>query len=434
MQKLSALVLLVLLLAPMRARASTFDTYGFGSRGLALGGAQTADAQDFTATFYNPALLVNRQKINVGFGVFYEKPNLTVTPDDPSAQLKVANPPDFASYSLGLVYPFAGKVQNKVALGLGISLPVHHLIRVQGVEPTTTSWYLYESSPDRVQIFAGLSVKPVEWFSFGVGAQFLSDFGGDIEFNIDLFNKRFARRDLTSELITKGAPVAGLAFTPLPNLTVGLSYRSSLELDLDLPTNIVLGDLGTLFLDVRSTTFYTPHEVTLGVKFDPTEELTLTGDLEYARWSAAPNPAVRVKVRLNGDLVKGLGLDQALALDSQDAPPGFEDILIPRLGVEYRPSVRFAARGGYFFRPTPVPLQNGLSNILDGSTHAFSAGLGVKFDDPLEILADPVEVDVVAQHGLVTNRVAQKLPVSGQPTYSYGGTTELFAVDVRYNF
>jgi long-subunit fatty acid transport protein len=434
MRKLLAVALLGLLLAPRVARASTFDTYGFGSRGIAMGGAQVADAQDFTATFYNPALLVDRQKINVGFGFFYEKPNLSVTPDDPTSQLKVSNPPDFASYSIGLVYPFAGKVQNKVALGVGIQLPVHNLIRVQGVEPTSASWYLYESSPDRVQIFAGLAVKPVEWFSFGVGAQFLSDFGGDIEFNIDLFNKRFARRDLTAELVTKASPVAGLALRPLPNLTFGFSYRSSLQLNLDLPTNIVLGDLGTLFLDVRAVTFYTPHEFTLGVRFDPTDELTLTGDLEYARWSAAPNPAVQVKVRLNGDLVRGLGLDQALALDSQDAPPGFEDILIPRVGVEWRPSVRFSARAGYFLRPTPVPLQNGLSNILDGTTHAISGGIGVKFDDPLEILAEPVQVDVVAQHGIVTSRVAQKLPVSGQPTYSYGGSTELFAIDVRYNF
>jgi long-subunit fatty acid transport protein len=151
-------------------------------------------------------------------------------------------------------------------------------------------------------------------------------------------------------------------------------------------------------------------------------------------WSGAPNPAVTVTVRLSGDLVKGLGLEQVGAIDSHDPDPGFEDVLIPRFGAEYKIGSRFAVRGGYFFRPTFVPRQDGATNLLDGSTHTLSGGIGVNFPDPLEILAEPVQVDLAAQHGFIMERTATKPTASGTPSYTYSGGTSLFTASIRYNF
>lgn len=432
------LLVAFLLLAPLSARASTFDIYGFGSRALSMGGAATADSADFTGVFYNPSQLVLRSKINLGLGLFYEKPNMEVTPDNPSQDFTNAcvncQPPDSTAYTLGFVFPFAGKLRDRVALGVGLSLPTRNLIRVQAVDPNEPNWYLYQSSPDRINVFAGLGIRPVDWLSLGIGIQALSDFTGDIEFNVDLFNKQFKRRDIVNQLITKQAPVAGITIQPIKELSFGFSWRAAMALDFELPANIALGDLGNLLLDVKGTTFYTPHEFTFGVSGKPIEGLTINGDLEYARWSAAPNPALHVKIGFTGDLAKGLGLDKALSLDSQDAPIGFEDILIPRLGVEYHIVDRLAVRGGYFYRPTMVPKQNGLSNLLDGGTHAISGGIGFWFDSPLEMLSDPIEIAAVFQHGFVETRRAEKAESNPLTSYSYGGSTSVFSIDVRYNF
>lgn len=428
------LLLAVLLLAPLSSRASTFDTYGFGARGIAMGGAQTADARDFTATFYNPSLLVLHDKVNFGLGFFYEDPNVSATPDAASPTFDAQSPQSSASWTAGFVFPFAGKLHKRVSLGVGLSIPTKNLLRVASFEPSIPTWYLYENSPDRIQIFAGLGIKPLDWFSLGVGIQALADFSGDVEFNVDIFNKSFAKREIVNELATREALVAGLTFMPTHNFQFAFSYRGAMELDYELPTDIQLGDLGTLTLDVKGVTFYTPHEVTLGVKWDPIPELTLTADLEYAIWSKAPNPAVSVSVRFSGDLAQGLGLDQALKLDSQDAPNGFVDILIPRIGLEYRIGENFTARAGYFFRPTMVPEQNGLTNLLDGPTHVISAGLGVSFMSPLGALAEPVRIEAVFQHGFVGSRDAQKSAANPLPSYSYGGQTEVFAIDLRYSF
>ena len=54
----------VLLLAATSAHATIYDTYGFGPRAASMGGAMTAEAKDYSATFYNPALLVERKDVN----------------------------------------------------------------------------------------------------------------------------------------------------------------------------------------------------------------------------------------------------------------------------------------------------------------------------------------------------------------------------------
>ena len=167
------LALVLLLLAPLPAYASTFDTFGFGSRALSMGGAMTADARDFTATFYNPSLIVNHNMINLGFGIFYESPSGTVTPDDltdpRAATFNPQTAPSSASYTLGFIFPFAGKLRDRLGLGVGISLPTRNLIKVQAVEPNEPNWYLYQSSPDRIQVFLGLGGKPFDWLYLGLG-------------------------------------------------------------------------------------------------------------------------------------------------------------------------------------------------------------------------------------------------------------------------
>lgn len=50
------------------AQASVPDSYGFGSRSSALAGATAADAADFSATYYNPAGLVEAPGVEVSIG------------------------------------------------------------------------------------------------------------------------------------------------------------------------------------------------------------------------------------------------------------------------------------------------------------------------------------------------------------------------------
>ena len=80
--------------------------------------------------------------------------------------------------------------------------------------------------------------------------------------------------------------------------------------------------------------------------------------------------------------------------------------------------MRLLVRGGYFFRPTPVPDQDSLANFVDSHTHVFSAGLGITGFDFTKILTRPISFDAYFQaHVLQPRDVVKALP--NDPTGDY---------------
>jgi long-subunit fatty acid transport protein len=137
---------------------------------------------------------------------------------------------------------------------------------------------------------------------------------------------------------------------------------------------------------------------------------------------------------VSSDVLSALGADQRFDARSPNTPPGFVNTLEPHVGLEWYVVPRLAIRLGYSFRPTPVPLQNGDTNILDGDTHSFSAGLGFSFDDPLEIFTKPVHIDLAYQLLLIPDRRADKGSDSALPPYVYSGHVNNVTAAVRYVF
>jgi long-subunit fatty acid transport protein len=140
-------------------------------------------------------------------------------------------------------------------------------------------------------------------------------------------------------------------------------------------------------------------------------------------------------IDLSGPLLDGLGLGTALDVTSQVQRPGFADTLGGRLGLEYRLSPRFQARVGGFFRPTPVPRQNVAgTNLLDNTTIGVAGGIGFNFDDPLEIMAHPIQIDVAAQGHFILGREATKEPTDVVPSYTASAWVAGGTASVRYDF
>ena len=67
---------LIQLTMPGPSFASPFDTYGFGGRGMAMGGAVASIVEDYTATYYNPAGFAFTEKPEIGGGFVYGETNL----------------------------------------------------------------------------------------------------------------------------------------------------------------------------------------------------------------------------------------------------------------------------------------------------------------------------------------------------------------------
>ncbi len=429
---------LVLACVATSARADLFQLYGYGPRATAMGGAMTAEANDYTAAFYNPAALVERKELNFGFHVQWSRMAPTVTSTDRAREVDCAacTAPDNVGTAVGLLFPLAGKVKNHVAIGLGVYLPTAVLLRLNAVDPNTPYWYRYQGNNERLGLHLGVGIKLVEWLKVGLGVQVLADLvGSGANVRVDVFSKQVETRDINAYLGTRVAPVFGVHASPLKRLRLGVTYRMEMKLLYEIPASVDLEGIGILRFNLKGVAHYHPHNVSFGAAYDVTDDLTVSVDGDWHHWSAAPSPYMGLDVDLSGPTLEALGLGSALDINSPVQRPGFVDTFGVRLGLEYRVSPRFAARAGGFYRPTPVPRQDTAgTNLMDSNAIGAAVGLGFNFPDPLEIFASPVQIDLAAQGQFLLPREARKEPTDVTPSYSYSANVFGVTAAIRYDF
>ncbi len=420
------------------AQADVFNTYGYGPRATAMGGAMTAEANDYTAVFYNPALLVERKDVNFGFNFQFYRMASEVKSKDLAKplDLSAATAPDSVGTSVGLLFPLGGKVKNHLALGLGVYLPTALLLRVNIPSNDMPYWYRYHASPERLILHLGAGIKIVEWFKVGLGVQALADLiGSGANVSVDLFSKQVNSGDLNAYLATRVGPVFALAVTPIKRLRLGVTFKWEMKLNVVIPARVDLEGIGTLGFTVSGVAHFTPHTLNFGAAFDAAENLTFTLDGEWQNWSSAPSPYVSIDIDLSGPTLEALGLGSALDVKSGTQRPGFKDTLGVRAGAEYRVSERFAARLGAFLRPTPVPKQDTQgTNLMDNTAIGITGGFGFNFSDPLEIFQHPVQIDLAGQAQFILPREAKKEAIDDEPGYTYAANVYGFTAAIRYDF
>jgi long-chain fatty acid transport protein len=170
--------------------------------------------------------------------------------------------------------------------------------------------------------------------------------------------------------------------TPIQGLRLGYCFRNSFSLvagsnTAAIEAHILVGEKEWVLPLVPAVTFeafYVPQQHNFGAAYWWNERLLISFDLSWFRWSD-------------------------YASESRGTPdPPWQDTIIPRLGIEVRPWKALALRLGYFFEPSPVAEQNRGSNYLDNDRHAFSFGAGYTFADPLQIVREAMEVDLVVHY------------------------------------
>lgn len=429
----SVIAVCIVALCASPADASVFDVYGFTPRARGLGNAQVAEADDFTATFYNPALLTRRKQVNVGAGYLATFPRLTIdrhyTAD---FQKEVANelPESFSGVHLGALFPLGGLFGNRVALGVGVYLPLLRLLAADSVDAQIPQFYRYEALPDKFVVLASVAFEPIDGLSIGGGVQVLASLDGEIDLGVELSNRRLVRRELLVEIFPTAAPVLGIAVHPLDDLRIGLSYRGSIQLDYALPGVIDIDELLSLDLTLEGTVLYTPDVYNLGAAWT-WRETVFTGEISYARWSQAPDPSPKVALDVDGTLVDGLGAGERIDIGS-GAPVDldFSDVLEIKGGIEHRPHPAWAVRAGYTWRPTPAPTPDRAFNYIDGDAHLVAAGFGFTFADPLEVRQNPLTLDFVYQATIMAAVDVKKQ--TGDPVGDYTADGVVHSIGIAF--
>lgn len=404
---------------PRAALASPADTFGLGSRSTALGGAVSADVRDFSANYYNPSGLALARGLDLSAGYYYADHALEMNGKDSQVD-------PVRGIVGGLVAP--GSIGFlPFAFGIATFLPDDRLSRARASRQEDPRWVLYDNRTQLIFISANIAIRPFEWLAVGGGLTYLAatrgafgitgtavlPAGDKTEYDSQL------RHEVDADLTTERYPEFGLTLRPHERLDIGLVYRHEAQIQLDVDAELSGTVDATLIkvparytLDSNTVNAFIPRQVVLGASYRPVDELSIGLDLTWVDWSSFQSPVSRSRTTLEVNVPPGIIELPPNPKPSQVEDPGFEDRIVPRLGVEYRlrvaPDLELPLRAGYVYEHTPIPPQTGVTNYVDTDRHVLSLGTGVVLHEPGALLPGALRFDLHAQLSLLPTRVTLK--------------------------
>lgn len=151
---------------------------------------------------------------------------------------------------------------------------------------------------------------------------------------------------------------AGVLVTPGHNLKLALSYKGGYSLDIDGTATSLTGSTG------GRTKIELPDILNIGVAYQ-TEKFTVEFDYDYTFWSEYKN----LDITLNSDVT---GLGQTFIAQ----PKNWDDAAAYRLGFSYNFSDKCYGSLGLFIDETPVPDATLAAELPDADRKGFSVGTG----------------------------------------------------------
>jgi len=397
------------LLVAGTASASPGQTIGFGSRGTALGGAVSADVRDSSAVFYNPSglCLGEGTELSLGYSALTHDLTLGDTPTELDSVVSLE----------GGIVARGAIAELPFAFGLAFDLPNGHLSKVESFREGEPHWALYESSPEIVDIGAMIALKPTKFLAIGGGLGFLAATKGG--FHVQL------RHEVQADLGSVRYPVLGLTLMPHDRVTFALSFRDEVVLEQRI-TGTLAGMVDATITKIPvhyqfesiALIGFLPREFRLGTSVRAIERLTLNLDLVWQDWSGYPSPVASSAATLEANVPAGLMID--LPENSPrtiPVPPGFEDRIVPRLGIESTfpatPKMSLAFRAGYAFEESPAARHQLSSALIDADRHVVSFGTGFVWTRPAPWLPHTLRFDSHALFARLIERSMQ-VEVAGQ--------------------
>jgi long-chain fatty acid transport protein len=170
----------------------------------------------------------------------------------------------------------------------------------------------------------------------------------------------------------------GVMLKPMDKLSIGLTVRTPVSITFkgDATNGIAnnvwiqLAYPGTPTASAIERKATWPLWAGLGISFKPIDKLTINGDVQYTQWKKIQKiEATFANATWQGLFAAGGALDLK-----------WKDTFQYRFGLEYALSSKFALRAGYYYDPSPSPVET-LSILLPEITYnAITAGFGYNTD------------------------------------------------------
>ena len=428
---LCAALLLALAGAPAAARAQAFLHWEQSARGLGMGGATAAVADDPSAAFYNPGGIVRLPGTQVQIGGMLSGRSASFdafgAPDADADTRYAALPSLFATHAIAAYwtggFSFTEPWRSELAWNDGADF-------VGRFRATESRLSAYSFDPvlawhpvARVGIAAGLAIVEasflLERFEQDPVISAMAG-GGPVE---------LARSSLDLQATSIGW-TAGAHWRARDDLSVGLQYRSrvSVEFNGDVDFTIVASDsvrdlrfpsgerVGTL-LDQRyvdqpaRSRFVFPAIATGGVAWHPVEPVLLALDLQWTGWGEMEDVTLSFADTLLGDVT----------------PLDYDDTWSLRVGAEARPGGPLAVRVGFARVWSPAPFAAVGPLLPDADRSSISFGAGTRWRD--------VDFDAAYRLTVMEDREGVAFPLNdASPDGIYESAEHAFAIAATRRF
>lgn len=438
-------MILLVLPHPVARAWSVTENWGAGPQNTGRAQIPNALSKSLDDTYIQPAQLATLKNIQANMGLLLETPFVAFQNADGTDKSDRWNSPDTeGGIALGLAVPLGGVFNKRVVFGLHLYAPAQQLLAITGFEPEEAFMYRYEQS-HRIHNATLVAAQVTEWLSVGGGFRFATQTSTDMRLNIDPFNQTVDEQRITLAVQPVFAPVAGLHLGAF-DLGIGKLAFSGFFHEKTQDTVEVLSRVGVedvevtidVLLDLLSN--FGPRRAGGVLSFETNSKFLVTAAAEWEQWSDAVDPGMIVAMDLSGTDLEQLGLDESLDMPgkglSRNGPVGFVDTV--NWGLAFETPVwgdRWRVRGGWKYRPTPIPDQTGLTNMVDNNTHIGGLGVTWLFQDPMAWSEEPVDFHLSWQgHFLEPRNTFKKYGDNEMGDWRSEGAIHALRVDATYRF
>jgi len=211
---------------------------------------------------------------------------------------------------------------------------------------------------------------------------------------------------------------AGIYFQPTEKFSVGVSYRSRIDLQVEegdvsfanIPSAAQANfPAGTKF----DAELPLPSTLSVGIGYRPNERFTVAADVSRVQWEAYE--------RLRFDFSQPVAGNRV-----SESARNYENVYIYRLGGEYMATEALALRAGAYFDNTPVQEGYLTPETPDADSRGFSAGLGYTISENFTVDASFLYINRAKR----TDTAARSNGIPG----TYKAVAYIPGIGLTYNF
>ncbi len=342
----------------------------FGIRQIGMAHIGSPFSHDASNIAFNPGSTAFIPNSGVVGGSSFTFINTGYMAPSPSTYTANTEPNVNYPFNAHAVYrPEQGLLSN---WGAGVSVYTPYGSSVVWPEGWKNQFFLQEISLQSVYIQPSIGYQYGDLI--GVGGGLIYGIGMvNLQQNLPVADQdgNYGRAELDGSAQALGYSL-GLMIRPDPALSIGASYRSQLDMEVEDGDALfsVASSLESNFPpdNTFSATLPLPWVLSFGISAGVTDQLTVAAQADLTGWSAYE------------ELFLDFG-ENTEQLQDAPGPRNYEDSWIFRLGGEYQYDERTQLRVGAYYDTTPVQDGYMTPETPDSDRIAFSAGLSHKLTD-----------------------------------------------------